>query len=192
MAFLPQPPPPLALFAAGLFPPRSQLASLISLSFSTNFVIFRNRGIFLDAPVSLKELSLTHWLKNGWESHIQIWWWAHLPKSQENCFQIFCTGEINPFSFAEQIVQPGKCGTYCWRIILGDFLQRQYHTFCPCATLLLSTREAGQLFSAFCKLQYLSEHWAHLPIPNITSVVALTPPKILSIRELVVCFWHSL
>ena len=73
-----------------------------------------------------------------------------MPKSQENCFQIFCTGEINPFSFAEQIVQPGKCGTYCWRIILGDFLQRQYHTFCPCATLLLSTREAGQLFSAFC------------------------------------------
>ena len=79
-----------------------------------------------------------------------------LPKSKKKCFQIFCTGEINPFSFAEQIVQPGKCGTYCWRIILGDFLQRQYHTFCPCATLLLSTREAGQLFSAFCNLKYLS------------------------------------
>ena len=75
---------------------------------------------------------------------------------KKKCFQIFCTGEINPFSFAEQIVQPGKCGTYCWRIILGDFLQRQYHTFCPCATLLLSTREAGQLFSAFCNLKYLS------------------------------------
>ena len=90
------------------------------------------------------------------ENHEESCTHVPLPKSKKKCFQIFCTGEINPFSFAEQIVQPGKCGTYCWRIILGDFLQRQYHTFCPCATLLLSTRETGQLFSAFCNLKYLS------------------------------------
>ena len=119
------------------------------------------------------------------------WQWLEIQPLEFKSWD-FCTGEINPFSFAEQIVQPGKCGTYCWRIILGDFLQRQYHTFCPSATLLLSTRETGQLFFAFCKVQYLSERRAHLPIPYITSLVALTPPKMLSIRGSVVCFWHSL
>ena len=45
-------------------------------------------------------------------------------------------GQKYPFSFVEQIVEFGKCGTYCWRIILEDFLQQsgQYHTFCGNAT----------------------------------------------------------
>ena len=42
--------------------------------------------------------------------------------------------EKYPFSFMEQIVEFGECGTYCWAIILGDFLQHPISHFLspPC------------------------------------------------------------